>query len=308
LPSEGRILIDGVDMSRVPPYERPVNMMFQSYALFPHMTVAQNIAFGLQQDHLAKAEIKDRVMAMLELVQMQAYGQRKPAQLSGGQRQRVALARCLAKQPKLLLLDEPLGALDKKLREQTQLELVNIQERVGITFIMVTHDQEEAMTMANRVGIMKEGAICQVGSPVEVYESPNSRFVGDFIGNANMIDATVSGGDDGLWRIDSPGLATTLLARHDQPLPRDLPVTVMVRPEKMTIGRSRSPDADNQLEGRIVDIAYLGDMSIYHVALPSGARLQVSQANLRHGVAGRLTHDDAVTLSWQAADSVVLLT
>jgi putrescine transport system ATP-binding protein len=306
-PSEGRILIDGVDMSHVPPYERPVNMMFQSYALFPHMTVAQNVAFGLYQDGMAKAQIIERVGAMLDMVQMSPYAKRKPAQLSGGQRQRVALARCLAKEPKVLLLDEPLGALDKKLREQTQLELVNIQDRVGITFIMVTHDQEEAMTMASRVGIMKDGAIAQIGTPFDVYETPNSRFVGDFIGNANMIDGVVEGGRDSLWQIRSNALAMTIGAHHDQPLPAGSAVTVMVRPEKMIIGREASAGYDNHVSGTIKDIAYLGDMSIYHVRLPSGQTLQVSQANLRHGTAGKMTYEDKVVVSWQAAESVVLL-
>ena len=306
-PSEGRILIDGVDMSQVPPYERPVNMLFQSYALFPHMTVEQNIAFGLRQDHLPKAVISARIDSMLELVQMTSYKKRKPSQLSGGQRQRVALARCLAKQPKVLLLDEPLGALDKKLREQTQLELVNIQHRVGITFVMVTHDQEEAMTMANRVGVMKDGAIQQVGSPFEVYESPNSRFVGDFIGNANMIAGQVVGGTDGEWQIESPELGVTLSARHGASLSTGLPVTVMVRPEKMTIGRAVDASAVNRLSGTISDIAYLGDLSIYHVLLATGTKLKISQANLRHGPAHRLQHDDRVAITWQAADAVVLL-
>jgi putrescine transport system ATP-binding protein len=306
-PSEGRILIDGVDMSHVPPYERPVNMMFQSYALFPHMTVEQNIAFGLQQDRMPKAQIAERVKAMLDMVQMAQFAKRKPAQLSGGQRQRVALARSLAKQPKVLLLDEPLGALDKKLREQTQLELVNIQDKVGITFIIVTHDQEEAMTMASRVGIMKEGRIAQIGSPYEVYESPNSRFVGDFIGNANMIEGTVKSGDGSDWQVDAEALGTVITTHHEEPLPAGSHVTVMVRPEKMKICREAPAGSANCVAGRISDIAYLGDMSIYHVKLPGGAKLQVSQANLRHGGGGRLEHDEEVVLTWVPGDSVVLL-
>ncbi len=307
-PSEGRILIDGVDVSSVPPYERPVNMMFQSYALFPHMSVEQNIAFGLQQDKMPKAQIAERVKAMLDMVQMSAFAKRKPAQLSGGQRQRVALARSLAKQPKVLLLDEPLGALDKKLREQTQLELVNIQDKVGITFIMVTHDQEEAMTMACRVGIMKEGRIAQIGTPFDVYETPNSRFVGDFIGNANMITGSVTGGEGADWQVASEELGSTITARHQEPLPIGSEVTVMVRPEKMSIGREKMAGAINSLSGgRITDIAYLGDMSIYHVKLPSGRKIQVSQANLRQGGGGRLEHDEEVSISWHPGDSVVLL-
>jgi len=306
-PSEGRILIDGVDVSSVPPYERPVNMMFQSYALFPHMSVEQNIAFGLQQDKMPKAQIAERVKAMLDMVQMTPYAKRKPGQLSGGQRQRVALARSLAKQPKVLLLDEPLGALDKKLREQTQLELVNIQDKVGITFIMVTHDQEEAMTMACRVGIMKEGQIAQIGTPFDVYERPNSRFVGDFIGNANMIEGSVTGGEGADWQVDSQELGGTITAHHEEPLPIGSEVTVMVRPEKMSIGRQPVSGASNTVSGRITDIAYLGDMSIYHVKLASGRKIQVSQANLRQGGGGRLEHDEEVSVSWHPGDSVVLL-
>ncbi len=307
MPTEGRILIDGVDVSNVPPYERPVNMMFQSYALFPHMTVEQNIAFGLQQDRMPKPQIVERVKAMLDMVQMSAFAKRKPAQLSGGQRQRVALARSLAKQPKVLLLDEPLGALDKKLREQTQLELVNIQEKIGITFIVVTHDQEEAMTMASRVGIMKEGRIAQIGTPFEVYETPNTRFVGEFIGNANMIEVSVLGGEGANWTVTSEKLGVTLTTHHEEPLPIGSAVTVMVRPEKMSISRQAVAGAVNTLSGRITDIAYLGDMSIYHVTLPSGYKLQVSQANLRQGGGQRLQHDEEVSLSWHPGDSVVLL-
>ena len=305
-PTEGRILIDGADMSRVPPYERPVNMMFQSYALFPHMTVEQNIAFGLQQDRMPKPRIAERVKEMLDLVQMGPFAKRKPAQLSGGQRQRVALARSLAKQPKVLLLDEPLGALDKKLREQTQLELVNIQDKVGITFIVVTHDQEEAMTMASRVGIMKEGRIAQIGTPFEVYETPNSRFVGDFIGNANMIEGAVISGEGAEWTIGAEAIGATLTAHCGESLPIGSRVTVMIRPEKMSLSREAAPGANN-VSGRISDIAYLGDMSVYHVKLPSGRKVQVSQANLRHGGAGRFDHDQEVVVSWHSGDSVVLL-
>jgi putrescine transport system ATP-binding protein len=305
-PSEGRIFIDGVDMTGVPPYERPVNMMFQSYALFPHMTVEQNVAFGLQQDGMARSAMRGRIAEMLDMVQMAPLAKRKPAQLSGGQRQRAALARSLAKEPKVLLLDEPLAALDKKLREQTQLELVNIQDKLGITFVTVTHDQEEAMTMASRVGIMKDGAIAQIGTPFEIYETPNSRFVGDFIGNANMLAGEVAGGEQEEWRIECPSLGATVIAHYGEPLPKGLKVTVMVRPEKIGIGREPGPGA-NRLSGRISDIAYLGDMSIYHVTLPSGARLQVSQANLRHRVDRRLTYDDEVVVDWQPGDSVVLL-
>jgi putrescine transport system ATP-binding protein len=308
-PTAGRILIDGADMSGVPPYERPVNMMFQSYALFPHMTVEQNIAFGLHQDRMPKAAIRERVREVLDLVQMGAFGRRKPAQLSGGQRQRVALARCLAKQPKVLLLDEPLAALDKKLREQTQLELVNIQHRVGITFIVVTHDQEEAMTMADRIGVMQDGVIRQVGSPVEIYEFPSTTFVADFIGTANMLAGTVVGGGAADLLVDCPDLQQTLVAVHDPPVAPGTAVVVMIRPEKMTIAR-QLPDAapgGNSVRGRVSDVAYLGDMSVYHVELPNGRKLQVSQTNQRHGAAARLARDEAVTVAWSPADALVLL-
>ncbi len=305
-PSAGKIFIDGVDMARIPPYERPVNMMFQSYALFPHMTVAENVAFGLKQDGLPKPVIRDKVRAALELVQMGPFAQRKPAQLSGGQRQRVALARCLAKEPKVLLLDEPLAALDKKLREQTQLELVNIQDRVGITFVMVTHDQEEAMTMSARIGVMRAGLIEQVGTPVEVYEYPATSFVADFIGTANMFGGVVTADAASHVVVRSPELERDLSIAHSGTLPVGAPVTVMVRPEKMTLSRDE-PAADwNWVQGTVSDIAYLGDISIYHVALASGRRVQVSQTNLRHGSEQRLTWDDVVYAAWHPANALVL--
>src|SRR5690606_37888541 len=220
-PDQGRILIDGVDVTDLPPYQRPVNMMFQSYALFPHMSVAQNIAFGLRQDRLPASEVRERVQAILELVRMPQLANRKPHQLSGGQRQRVALARALAKQPKLLLLDEPLGALDRRLREHTQFELVNIQERVGTTFIMVTHDQEEAMTMSSRIAVMDTGRIVQVSTPAVLYEYPATRFVAEFIGGINIFEGRVVGADPatGQVRIQCDALDAELLARHPDPLP-----------------------------------------------------------------------------------------
>ncbi|MGE4360171.1 MAG: ABC transporter ATP-binding protein, partial [Lysobacteraceae bacterium] len=233
-PDRGTVMIDGVDISNLPPYERPVNMMFQSYALFPHMTVEQNIAFGLKQDRLSAAEVRDRVAQMLELVRMPDLGKRKPDQLSGGQRQRVALARALAKQPKLLLLDEPLGALDRKLREHTQFELVNIQERVGTTFVMVTHDQEEAMTMASRLAVMNFGRIEQVSTPAGMYEYPASRFVAEFIGATNIFEGRIASQDEGegTVRVYCDALGSEILARHADPIPVGTPVAVSVRPEK----------------------------------------------------------------------------
>lgn len=306
-PSEGRITIDGVDMTDIPPYERPVNMMFQSYALFPHMTVAQNVAFGLKQDGLPKARIAEKVKAVLELVQMSSFAQRKPSQLSGGQRQRVALARCLAKEPKVLLLDEPLAALDKKLREQTQLELVNIQDRVGITFVMVTHDQEEAMTMSARIGVMNAGAIEQVGTPVEIYEYPTTTFVADFIGTANMFDGVVVADEQGHTVVECTELDSHLTVGHSSGVAVGAPVTVMVRPEKMTLQRVAPDDPMNCAHGIVADIAYLGDISIYHVRLASGRKVQVAMTNLRHTSEQRLTWDDEVYLTWHPANALVLV-
>jgi putrescine transport system ATP-binding protein len=306
-PSEGRITIDGIDMTDIPPYERPVNMMFQSYALFPHMTVAQNVAFGLKQDGLPKAKIADKVKSVLDLVQMSRFAQRKPHQLSGGQRQRVALARCLAKEPKVLLLDEPLAALDKKLREQTQLELVNIQDRVGITFVMVTHDQEEAMTMSARIGVMNGGLIEQVGTPVEIYEYPTTTFVADFIGTANMFEGVVALDEQSHTVVDCPELDAKLTVGHSSGVAVGAPVTVMVRPEKMMVQREAPEERLNCAHGVVADIAYLGDISIYHVRLASGRKLQVALTNLRHTSEQRLTWDDEVYLTWHPANSLVLV-
>jgi putrescine transport system ATP-binding protein len=304
-PTTGRILIDGQDVTAVPPYERPVNMMFQSYALFPHMSVADNVAFGLKQDGLAKAAIRDKVAASLELVQMGKFAGRKPHQLSGGQRQRVALARCLAKEPKVVLLDEPLAALDKKLREATQLELVNIQDRVGITFVMVTHDQDEAMTMSSRIAVMNAGRIEQVNTPVSVYEYPGSRFVADFIGAANMFEGTAGGGE-GAVSVSCPELAHDLAVQGAPRVEAGQAVTVMVRPEKVMIGRDRPAGDLNWAEGVISDIAYLGDVSIYHVRLDSGRKVRALRTNLHHGEDSRLTWEDRVFLGWSPADALVL--
>jgi putrescine transport system ATP-binding protein len=299
-PDRGRIVIDGADMSDVPPYRRPVNMMFQSYALFPHMTVADNVAFGLRQDKRPRAEIADRTQAALELVQMTAFARRKPDELSGGQRQRVALARAVVRQPKVLLLDEPLAALDRKLREETRLELVNIQERVGITFVMVTHDQEEAMTMSSRIAVMKEGRIEQIGAPREIYEFPRSRFVADFIGTANLFDGTMVAG-----ALAVPELGRTLDCGGTD-LPAGSHAAVMVRPEKMTISRERPGNSGNVLPGTVRDIAYLGNLSIYHVDIGAAKPVQVALANLRHGSDAPITWNDAVFVSWHPANAVLL--
>jgi putrescine transport system ATP-binding protein len=305
-PSEGKIYIDGVDMAGIPPYERPVNMMFQSYALFPHMTVEQNVAFGLKQDGLPKSEIKERVGAMLEMLQIAGFAKRKPHQLSGGQRQRVALARALVKRPKLLLLDEPLGALDRKLREQTQFELVNIQEKLGITFIVVTHDQEEAMTMSTRMCVMNAGQVEQLGTPVEIYEYPTSRFVADFIGTANLFAGTVTASSGTEAKISCPDLGQEITIQNGAGLPPLTQVSVMMRPEKIMVSKEKPGDAHNLVRGVISEIGYLGDMSIFHVRLPSGKSVQVSRANLRHTSDQPLTWDDEVYLSWHPANGLVL--
>jgi putrescine transport system ATP-binding protein len=303
-PDRGRILIDGVDMTGVPPYARPVNMMFQSYALFPHMSVAQNVGFGLRQERIAKAERRERVAAMLDLVQMGDLAARKPAQLSGGQRQRVALARALVKQPKLLLLDEPLAALDRKLREQTQFELVRVQERVGITFIVVTHDQAEAMTMASRIAVMEAGRLRQIGRPGEIYEAPGSRFVADFIGAVNLLSGALREVEDGALVVESPAIGR-LRVLGTAP-PAGGAVTVALRPEKIALGGEPGTEADNRHQGIIREIAYLGGLSLYRVELPSGAVLRVSLPNTTRLAGPAFARGDRVHLSWPAAAGVVL--
>ena len=304
-PTEGAIYIDGVDVTQVPPYERPVNMMFQSYALFPHMTVAQNVAFGLRQDGTPRAEIDSRVREMLALVQLDGYEKRKPHQLSGGQRQRVALARALVKRPKLLLLDEPLGALDKKLRERTQFELVNLQEKLGVTFVIVTHDQEEAMTLGTRIGVMRSGEILQVGSPSDIYEFPNSRFVADFIGSVNLADGTLTEDEPDHVRIACPQLGGTVYVDHGVSSPPDAKVSVAIRPEKIQLSRERPEQPDNVLSGVITGIAYLGDATRYLVRLPTGFVLRVTAPNIfRHEE--RLGHDETVWLHWHPSAAVVV--
>lgn len=307
-PTEGKIFIDGVDMSNVPPYERPVNMMFQSYALFPHMSVEANIAFGLHQDKVGKAEIQERVEEVLNLVQLGQFGKRKPHQLSGGQRQRVALARALVKKPKLLLLDEPLGALDKKLREQTQFELVNIQEKVGITFVVVTHDQEEAMTMSSRIAVMNRGYIAQIGTPTEIYEYPNSRFTAEFIGSVNMFHGRVveSEPDHSLIRSDEANC--DLYVSHPGHLAPGTECWVAVRPEKVTISKDAPAGSDgrNQATGVVKEIAYLGDVSIYEILLDSGKRVRVTAPMVTRRTEMPITWEDRVYLSWRPFAGSVL--
>ncbi len=307
-PTEGRIWIDGVDMTGTPPYERPVNMMFQSYALFPHMTVQKNVAFGLRQDKVSSGEIDDRVAEILKLVRMEQFAKRKPHQLSGGQRQRVALARALVKRPKLLLLDEPLGALDKKLREHTQFELLNIQETLGVTFVVVTHDQEEAMTLASRIGVMNHGEIVQIGTPADIYEYPNSRFVADFIGSVNMFEGRLVEDEPDYVRVSSDELGGTIHVGHGVSAAPDATVWVALRPEKILLARARPEgDGDNRVEGVVDEVAYLGDLSIYLVKLASGRQIRVTQPNtLRTGTGGRVRWDDRVWLSWDSSSPVVV--
>ncbi|MFO7305477.1 MAG: polyamine ABC transporter ATP-binding protein [Gammaproteobacteria bacterium] len=305
-PTSGRIFIDGVPMEGVPPYERPVNMMFQSYALFPHMTVEQNVAFGLKQEGLPRAEIEERVAEMLSIVKLNGLEKRKPHQLSGGQRQRVALARSLVKRPKLLLLDEPLGALDKKLREHTQFELVNIQERLGVTFIVVTHDQEEAMTLATRIGLMDQGRIVQVGTPYEIYEFPNSRFVAEFIGNVNMFEGRLVEDEPDHVTIDSHDLGGTLYVGHGVSAAPDALVWAAIRPEKMVLSREEPPGQHNKASGIITEIAYMGDISIYIVELDSGKRVRVTQPNTHRHADDRFSWDERVWVSWSDSAAVVV--
>ena len=306
-PTSGKIFIDGVDVAGIPPYERPVNMMFQSYALFPHMTVEQNIAFGLKQEGLPRQEIVSRVEEVLELVQLLPFAKRKPHQLSGGQRQRVALARSLVKRPKLLLLDEPLGALDKKLREQTQFELVNIQESVGITFVVVTHDQEEAMTLSSRIGVMDQGKIVQIGPPSEIYEYPGSRFVADFIGTVNTFAGRIKVDEPDHALIESEEAGCDLFIDHGIPGTEGSEVWVAVRPEKIDISKQPPTQDNNVAKGRIDEIAYFGDQSIYHVRLPSEKIVKVKRPNLVRSIERDLSWEDEVYLSWLPSSGVVLM-
>jgi putrescine transport system ATP-binding protein len=305
-PTEGRIFIDGQDMAGVPPYKRPVNMMFQSYALFPHMTVEQNVAFGLKQEGTPKAEITQRVNEMLALVKLQDFKKRKPHQLSGGQRQRVALARSLIKRPKLLLLDEPLGALDKKLREHTQFELVNIQERLGVTFVVVTHDQEEAMTLATRIGVMNQGRIVQVGTPHEIYEFPNNRFVAEFIGNVNMFEGRVTEDEPDHVLIESQELGSPIYVGHGISTAPDAVVWTAVRPEKMVLSREAPATIQNAAQGTIREIAYMGDMSVFLIQLDSGKTIRITQPNTHRHAEDPLTWEERVWVSWHESSAVII--
>jgi putrescine transport system ATP-binding protein len=306
-PTSGSIVLDGKDLAGLPPYERPLNMMFQSYALFPHLTVWDNIAFGLKRDSLPSNEVATRVEAMLKLVQLEKFGQRKPHQLSGGQQQRVALARSLAKKPQLLLLDEPLGALDKKLREETQIELVNIIHEVGVTCVMVTHDQEEAMTMASRIAVMSEGRFLQVGAPAEIYETPANRFVADFIGNVNLMDGTLV--KDEIDHVLVHCADCTHYVGHGITGTEGMPVSVALRPEKIRIADEAPSPAGgefNQVRGTVKDMAYFGSFTVYHLALASGAVLKISTSNTERHRDDPLGVGDVAWASWSPTAQVVL--
>ena len=307
-PTGGRITLAGADLAGVPPYRRPVNMMFQSYALFPHMSVADNIAFGPKQAGMPKGEISARVEEMLSLVKLDSFAKRKPHQLSGGQRQRVALARSLATRPKVLLLDEPLGALDKKLREETQFELMDLQMKLGMTFLIVTHDQEEAMTVADRIAVMNNGVLVQVDPPAAIYEQPATKYVADFIGDVNILPCKVQESHEGNLKLASPLTPHPLHVSHaGDPRPGD-DVWLAIRPEKLRI--SLDPPAEgsvNCLSGEVWDIGYLGDLSVYHVELACGTRIKVSQPNLSRMVERPITWEDKVHVTF-APHAGVLLT
>ena len=305
--SEGELLLDGQSLTGVPPHRRPVNMMFQSYALFPHMSVGNNIAYGLKREGMAKDEIADRVANVLKLVKMSDFAHRKPHQLSGGQRQRVALARSLAKRPKLLLLDEPLGALDKKLREETQFELSDLQEELGLTFVVVTHDQEEAMTMADRISVMDHGRIVQVGSPGEIYEAPATRYVAGFVGSINLIEGEVE---------SVAGNEVTLIASgraHRVETDGEVPGTgttawFAIRPEKLRVSKEVPAAADvNAMHGEVWDIAYLGDMTLYNVRLASGEIVRASVLNAARTVEDPIAYEDEVWLTHEGDAGTVLV-
>ncbi len=318
-PTSGSVSLDGTDLTGTPPYRRPVNMMFQSYALFPHMSVEQNIAFGLKQERVPNAEVKARVEEMLSLVKLEAFARRKPHQLSGGQRQRVALARSLAKRPKVLLLDEPLGALDKKLREETQFELMDLQERLGTTFMIVTHDQEEAMTVANRIAVMDKGRIVQIATPAEIYEQPSSRYIADFIGDINLMEGRLTAFSEAGATMQCAGMGPKPEQTLTVQIECDTTGTLSpgdagwfaMRPEKVRLSQEVPDGIDpanpvNAVEGTIYDIAYLGNVSVYHVKINDGFIIRATQTNATRLVERPLSWEDKVWLYW-GADAGILL-
>ncbi len=307
VPTEGSIILDGQDMASVPPNKRATNMMFQSYALFPHLTVYDNIAFGLKRSPMPTSEIAGRVDEMLRLTRLEQFAKRKPHQISGGQRQRVALARSLAKAPKLLLLDEPLGALDKKLRQETQFELMDIQEKTGTTFVIVTHDQEEAMTVASRIAVMDAGRIVQVATPDRLYENPNSVYVADFIGDVNIIEGRAGPTKGKLteihWAEGQPPIVGTAIAK----ISKSTECHYAIRPEKVSISAQKPKNSANAMEGKVLDIAYLGNISTYHVQLSNGQIIKAQTANNRRISRRSFTWEDPVWLSWTDTAGVILL-
>ncbi|EAQ15029.1 putrescine transport system ATP-binding protein [Maritimibacter alkaliphilus HTCC2654] len=306
-PTEGRIEIGGQDMANVPPNLRAVNMMFQSYALFPHLSVYDNIAFGLKRSDMPKEQIPDRVNEMLRLTRLERFAKRKPHQISGGQRQRVALARSLAKAPKLLLLDEPLGALDKKLREETQFELMDIQEKTGTTFVIVTHDQEEAMTVASRVAVMDAGVIKQVDTPPAIYETPNSVYVADFIGDVNLIEGTAAKTGEHAYEITyAEGVDPIKVTECEHEIAEGAKVTFAIRPEKIVVTQDPPEDRANAMQGKIIDIGYLGNLSTYHVELPGGQMVKATMTNASRISRRDYTWEDTVWLGFRSSAGVVL--
>jgi len=304
-PSEGDIFLDGQSLKGVAPHNRPVNMMFQSYALFPHMSVEQNIAFGLKQAKMNKAEIEDRVQQMLKLVKLEKFAKRKPHQLSGGQRQRVALARSVAKRPKLLLLDEPLGALDKKLREETQFELMDLQQELGLTFVIVTHDQDEAMTMSDRIAVMDAGVVKQIGTPAEIYEAPDSRYVADFIGSVNIFEGKVKENANGLVKLDSPDGFSEIQAVEDRQFETGQDLFLAIRPEKMNLTRERPTEA-NAASGEVWEIAYMGDVTNYIVKLDGGKMVRASVVNRKRSVENPIGYDEVIWVSFEPDGGTLL--
>ena len=308
-PSSGTIYIDGVDMTDVPPYARPINMMFQSYALFPHMTVEQNVAYGLKRDKIPKDEITRRVDEILSMVELSDFIKRKPHQLSGGQRQRVALARALVKRPKVLLLDEPLGALDKRLREQTQFELINIQDQLGVTFVVVTHDQEEAMTLSTRMAMMDAGKFQQIGTPTEVYEYPESRLVANFIGSANMFEGRVSQSGPDHVVVTSKELGVEFNTEHTNSIMEGAKVWIAVRPEKITLSKTPLDVTTNQLKGVVVDIGYHGKTSTYRIRISNDQIIEVSVPSQKRPKGDRqsIDWDEEIYMNWDQSNAVVLM-
>ena len=306
-PTSGRIIVAGEDITELAPYERPVNMMFQSYALFPHMTVEQNIGFGLKQEGLPKEQIAQRVEEAIAMLELTRFGKRKPHQLSGGQQQRVALARAIAKKPRIVLLDEPLGALDKRLRQTAQFELMGIQERTGTTFIIVTHDQEEAMTVSSRIAVMDHGEFVQIATPGDIYEAPNSRYVANFIGDVNLLEGKAAAVGNGLVEIDwGPGLARFKASAPDG-CTSGQQVWLALRPEKIHIDLEKPTDSSNMVPGKVVDVGYLGSISHYHVELANGQRVKALRTNSSRLVDRPITWEDKVWLEWPPETGVVLM-